>query len=911
MPVESSIREADQTSKTGSVASQSFQQNGRLEGFQPISNKPFENHQDVTSDLSDDLEDQPITNAMDERAQSILGLSISKTATRMTSLATPAAEKAAAMEELDGRGPYDSENETPALEDQTFKPDSQPEFVISTSPAKDSTISAGKGTLASPSISDEKVPSVQGQPIKQYTLPIESRHAGPSPLVVESPNRQSSLYGIFDRGRKRSLSSGTDALKKLLPKSLPSMSQVGSLLGSISSKTSPISPNPPETSTAPHSKSASHGQNLPPSNPSSQVTFKAQVIPPSENPTERPKPLRRATSDNSLLYSTMSRSSSLGDDTRFANHREQVNSRVKAIRDTLQDRSTFRLPQLPSMPHVSNFSFNTSFLAANSNSPRWNPFTDPHSDILPAASSMKKPGPGSHVKDNIDMGGPAAAPQAAGETLRSVTDGLATQHLDRAMSSLTGDIVIMGGYRGSVLRSTADRRQVWVPVKVGLNIRKVNLEVGLDAEDEECMEESIFPSGMLQNIGPVDISKRLFKRLRHCENVRAGILRVFDYGYDWRLSPHLLSRKLLAFLEKLPSNQGSQNGSGQGALVICHSLGGLVTRHVVNLRPELFSGVIYAGVPHSCVNILGPMRNGDAVLLSSRVLTAQVNFTLRTSFLLLPEDGRCFVDINTKEEYPVDFFNVDDWIKYRWSPCTDPALPSRQNSGSLGNFLNRSGSLLSLPMPLQGKKLVASPLSPKPPTHVRADTNGAIEDDLSSKAGRVADVVQQAGSAGDRGIEPQMGSSSNPAQIPNPVPTAVTIPRDKAIAYLQRTLSETKNFKKELHFKSELAASNRYPPLAVIYGKSVPTCNGAKVDGREGIAHADAYDRLAFASGDGVVLAREAMLPDGYQAVFGGRIKSDRGHISLLGDLNAVGKALEAVMKGRTKGIGKGVPLQK
>jgi hypothetical protein len=156
-----------------------------------------------------------------------------------------------------------------------------------------------------------------------------------------------------------------------------------------------------------------------------------------------------------------------------------------------------------------------------------------------------------------------------------------------------------------------------------------------------------------------------------------------------------------------------------------------------------------------------------------------------------------------------------------------------------------------------------------------------------------------------------MGSNTNPVSkghsTNQSVSTAVTIPREKAIAYLRRTLAETKKFKQELHFKPELSESNQYPPMAVIYGKSIPTVYGAKVDGREGIPCSDVYDNLAFASGDGVCLAREAMLPDGYKAVNGGRISSDRGHVTLLGDLNAVGRALEALIKGRVKGIGKGV----
>lgn len=43
------------------------------------------------------------------------------------------------------------------------------------------------------------------------------------------------------------------------------------------------------------------------------------------------------------------------------------------------------------------------------------------------------------------------------------------------LSELTKDlnIVVLGGYRGSILRSAEDNRMLWIPVKVGLGIRKV------------------------------------------------------------------------------------------------------------------------------------------------------------------------------------------------------------------------------------------------------------------------------------------------------------------------------------------------------------------------------------------------------------------------------------------------------
>lgn len=142
--------------------------------------------------------------------------------------------------------------------------------------------------------------------------------------------------------------------------------------------------------------------------------------------------------------------------------------------------------------------------------------------------------------------------------------------------------------------------------------------------------------------------------------------------------------------------------------------------------------------------------------------------------------------------------------------------------------------------------------------------------------------------------------------VPPSVRTAVTLPRDQAFEYLTRTLAGVKKFKEELAFRPEHHAANIYPPISAIYGKSVPTVIGAKVDGREGIKHADAYDELAFASGDGVVLARAAMVPEGYHVARGGVASSERGHVTLLGDLEAVGKCLNAVVNARNKGVGLG-----
>ncbi|OTB17940.1 hypothetical protein K445DRAFT_56510 [Daldinia sp. EC12] len=766
-------------------------------------------------------------------AQSMIQPALSPAATRLTLPKTPAAEKAAALENLPGGGLF-SVIEGPLT--------SEPER-LSSSSAMGSTRTAYQttGTRAQTrqnrGLSLGQLPSSHS-PLYRFPSPWQS---GPKQMVVQNePSSKPALSAVFGQNNvhRRSSSGGADALKRIreaLP-SMPSMSMPSISLPSFFSGPS-----------SGKSAGLDAKKNLSPNDSST-----------SSRPPTRPRTIRRTTSDESILYHSLSRMSSLGDDDRWNDIREQKNSRLKAITDSL-DVPTFKLPQFP--------------------------------NIIP--TPLKRNSAMGFDQSDSSLSG-TARNSTIFETKLSNNSDTNLSDLDRALDLLTGDIVIMGGYRGSILRSTRTNRQVWVPVKVGLNIRKVNLEVGLDPEDEERMEETIYASGMLKNIGPVDISKRLFKRLRECENARSGKLRVWDYGWDWRLSPHLLSRKLIAFLEQLPSNQGSGLSEGKGALVIAHSLGGLITRHAVNQRPDLFSGVIFAGTPQRCINILGPLRNGDAVLFNEKVLTAQVNFSLRTTFVFLPEDGFCFINKYTGEQYPVDFYDPQQWIKYSLSPCIEPALPS---------YKSRSGALSSL-----------RELSERLPTPLRSRGNSAASESRSPTRNLVAEAVRKVEVSNDRTLAPQMGtlhgesSTAYQQQQKNLDHDAGT--RSRNLAYLTRTLAEIKRFRAETQHRPEHTQANAYPPLAVIYGKEVPTVWAASVASREAIACADAYDDLVFRSGDGVVLAREAMLPEGYELVRDGQVSTDRGHITMLGDMDAVGKALLAVIRGRRKGIGLGLERQ-
>lgn len=883
------------------------------------------NHSDVSTP-SDDESAQPNDHAAQD-AQSLVGVSIGHQQTHFTSPTTPAAEKAAAMDDLLD-GPFGDPSQ--------YGLEGASDIRSVESPASSTPTAPGTHAPASPKDSPPQpaTPRLETSP-KRMPSPWRS---GPKVFQRSDDIRQSLRESFAGHRRRASSGSQTDGSKKRLPFSMPKSPNLlnFSFPGLLSSQDrrdsndtasaarkgraqtlmAPPSPRPDYDTTlsqnasgsnvsAPSRRSTIQNDSSKTSPEKSPVALQptphvtVQKAPPTRPPVNRQltqeRLLRRSASDESLvLHRTLSRASSLGDDSRFEHVSEQVNSRLKAIKDSWQD-ANFKLPGMPSMPTINISASLTDLTRGRSGSLKGS-----------SISSSRKPTPSPLNLSRATIDNAKKSPRPGGSA--GMTSANAAQHpfFTKAVQDLKGDVVILGGYRGSILRSAEPpHRQLWVPIKVGLNLRKVDLEVGLNPEDEETMEERVIPGGMLTHVGPVDVARRLFKRLRASENAINGELRVHEYSYDWRLSPHILSRKLIEYLEKLPCNQPDTPKEKRGAVVIAHSLGGLITRHAINKRPDLFSGVVYAGTPNTCVNILGPLRNGDDVLLSSRVLTAQVNFTIRTSYALLPLDGKCFFNKQTKEEYPVDFFDVKTWIDHALSPVVATPLPPQKEANNASSITGIMSSMASV-LPSIGRKGsitkpngIANPLT--------------SEKDKAASAAKTANAEARAeGGAAGSGMAPQMGEGASSANTTfnntNPA-TAVTIPRDAAIEYLDRTLKEVKLFKQELAFdplKGPDTGANLYPPAAVIYGKSIPTVYGAKVNSVEQIRQTDCYDELAFASGDGVVLARAAQVPEGYSVVRGGCVSSDRGHVTLLGDLEAIGRCLGAVLAGRKAGVGMG-----
>ncbi|KAF3926173.1 hypothetical protein ABW21_db0204736 [Orbilia brochopaga] len=541
----------------------------------------------------------------------------------------------------------------------------------------------------------------------------------------------------------------------------------------------------------------------------------------------RPGSLRRSNSDSSSLRRTVSRTSSIGSDTRFMDVREQTNARYKAIKDSI-------LPDI-----MDSFTFSTPALG--------------------------------RVLSGNNLA--ASVPQP-----------------EHPLDRLSGDVVIMGGYRGSILKKvkqslvTPGERRIgktlWIPMKVGFNLQSVDLEVPLEPQAELLMEDKVIATDMLSHIAGVDISRRLIKRLRSNPKVRLHV-----FAYDWRLSPRLNSEKLVAFMSNLPCNRAvtpkSERSSTMGDLwrddgpiVIAHSLGGLITRHAAN-------------------------------------------FSFRSTFVFLPEDGRVFVDKKTGEDITIDLYDPAVWQQYSLSPCVSTSNKSTLTKDLLNTA---SGAMASV---IRGGKDVGDKISRwTPSSPLTLSVEGGLQrrqtikdrdrdrgDDppLSPTSAGTPDSPNSPTSAtrpnealdvATTGAGAAAPNMNTPVVATNPNSNNCTLPLSTTLPYLKTTLAETKRFRAELAFQESLA--EQYPPTAVLYSKTTPTVKAARVNGREGIK-STGYNDLLFGAGDGVVLAREAMLPHGYVCVK--RVHCDRGHISLLGDLDAVGRCIAALLdaKGRNK----------
>ncbi|KAJ3155746.1 hypothetical protein HDU86_004215 [Geranomyces michiganensis] len=330
------------------------------------------------------------------------------------------------------------------------------------------------------------------------------------------------------------------------------------------------------------------------------------------------------------------------------------------------------MPALPTMPAMPSF---PTMPALPSILPSLSKFSS--TTPLEEASETAKKSPQYQRDPSPDASAGTAAASAIKKAWSSITKSY-TRHLRpcghrHPFHFLEGDLVLLGGMYGSFLADKKTGQTAWLSTDHLFGFAKVN--VGLSLED---VDDSLVPAGVLDRIGPINICADLCREFTAQSECSNGKFRFSPFGYDWRRDPGHSAKALERHLEEIYARNG-----GNPIVVVAHSMGGLVTLAVVNRRPDLIRGVVFVGTPFGGVPcILWQLRRGIPFFLNKNLMSPDLHFAARSSFVFLPMDGRALVvdakqngaapatpasatddaSASGEEDYLVDFYSAEEWI---------------------------------------------------------------------------------------------------------------------------------------------------------------------------------------------------------------------------------------------------------
>ncbi|SGY12059.1 BQ5605_C011g06374 [Microbotryum silenes-dioicae] len=592
-------------------------------------------------------------------------------------------------------------------------------------------------------------------------------------------------------------------------------------------------------------------------------------------------------------------------------HRE--NTGLHAIKDTF---SVYR-QSLPGLPH-------------------------PHLPHLKGVSVESLPGSGlvsrlMHSSSNMD------------DEPSSMDDQGATRpSTPTAFGGLKGDVLVMGGYRGSTLRDAKTKTVLWVNPRIGMGFKKSNLFMGLGDEDELRSTATVVPGKMLMRMSFINLGKGLETKLKLLAATTRGTdlaLRYHNHGYDWRRNLDLSSAELLTKLEHLKAESAARgegvDGKGEGATIVAHSMGGLVTLHALATAkdPTMIKQIIFAGTPFGgCANILGPLRQGDGILFNKEIGSPVTVFSMRSSFYLLPRNHLSF-ETPLGKLLPIDFFDAHSWAKYGLSPLmaqiynTDDPEHCDQRSRARAEALEVDTMSLHSGLAMVPGEIDVISRSREEVAHdVHLDfgalgTHSNFSTPNSSRQGSVKSPPTSASMSptkpSDR-FSPPASASMTPSSVPmistngdsgsralaagvsgkkkgaRATPFEIDMNRllqsDADISeYLERTLERVKKFYHDIDTLFDPAKIDLYPKIALITSRKTATARGIVTDSYDTIASTP-YTRLLFGEGDGIVTYESASsLPGPWNDLVKGVVESNFGHVSLLADIDAVARCFEAL----------------
>lgn len=424
---------------------------------------PADDNETITSrGMNDESSDNANGSDMDgpfaERNEDVFDFSISSEQRRMKLPTTPATEKRRALDDskdyFQFEVPPKAQREVRSSLELDQVPDdlSTPPTVAPSSPA----VMKKEGEEEKTSIQPATLP-LSSEHQDKSNMNHEGRHSAASPSLVASMKKLLPDVPSFSLPTRRISSAFGSASKvqSVNPLSRPKRSSTllsrndSSMPGWTAFSDKPrtslprASPGSKWQHDTAHSPTADHNENSQKHGTSGRKPAAELAIP--NSPHSR-RMVRRVTSDISLFVRhDLHKTSTRDEPEKWEDVSEQINARFKAITDSLQDSSITRIPKLPS---VRLTSLKPGSLKAGSIGAQF------HSGPTGIEPAKNKSAGSPSLPTHLQTSGPKKKKQAH-------------PILHAAMSEMRGDVVVLGGYRGSILRSAKPpNKQLWVPVKV-------------------------------------------------------------------------------------------------------------------------------------------------------------------------------------------------------------------------------------------------------------------------------------------------------------------------------------------------------------------------------------------------------------------------------------------------------------
>jgi len=292
-------------------------------------------------------------------------------------------------------------------------------------------------------------------------------------------------------------------------------------------------------------------------------------------------------------------------------------------------------------------------------------------------------------------------------------------HLQRNTEAEGTPIVFIHGIKGSKLVDTSGAVR-WLTIGAALGVSNPDLRLPIRWENDVQETDGLRATEPLASVDliPGLVGSKIYGPwLRTAESLGRPF---YAFAYDWRRDNLENARHLEACVQAVRERHGVAQ-----VQLVAHSMGGLISLVTLNERPDWFSHVLFAGVPFAGgVGFLEDMHVGLPTGRNRTINSPEMLFTCPASYTLYPL-GRsdCIDEDGTPLE--IDFFDPEDWVRFRMGILHDPGNATPERLAFLAWALGRARTFRSR---LEHRDLVYPPItvlaSRNRPTVAQAQRNG-------------------------------------------------------------------------------------------------------------------------------------------------------------------------------------------